>query len=105
MTFGELVDDYRSKLDLDRFKGEGVADRTYSDYNSRHNRLKDEFLNIRLISFSHIKHWEPLSRKLKEASRRYENHLRILFNYAVRKRIYQIVTNDRKTFCPEITEA
>ena len=85
MTFGELVDDYRSKLDLDRSKGEGVADRTYSDYKSRHNRLKDEFTNIRLISFSHINHWEPFSRKLRKASRRYENHLRILFNYAVER--------------------
>ncbi|MBT3638348.1 MAG: tyrosine-type recombinase/integrase [Opitutae bacterium] len=85
MTFGELVDDHRAKLDDDRAKGEGVADRTYSDYKSRHNRLKDEFSSIKLIAFSHIEHWEAFSRKLGEASRRYENHLRILFNYAVER--------------------
>lgn len=85
MTFRELVDDYRAKLDLDRARGEGVADRTYSDYKSRHNRLKDEFSEIKLISFSHIKHWEPFSRKLGTSSRRFENHLRILFNFAVER--------------------
>ena len=51
MTLGELVDDHRAKLDDDRAKGEGVADRTYSDYKSRHNRLKDEFSSIKLIAF------------------------------------------------------
>ena len=85
MTFGELVDDYRHNLDLDRAKGEGVADRTYKDYESRHNRLKEEFSNIKLISFSHKKNWGKLSRKLGTSSRRYENHIRILFNYAVEK--------------------
>ena len=68
-----------------RAKGEGVADRTYKDYESRHNRLKEEFSNIKLISFSHNKDWEKLSRKLGTSSRRYENHIRILFNYAVEK--------------------
>ena len=85
MTFANLVDDYRSKLDDDRAKGEGVADRTYSDYKSRHNRLKSEFTNITLISFSYNDHWLSLSRQLGTASRRYENHLRILFNHAVEK--------------------
>jgi integrase len=85
MTFGGLVDDYRTKLDDDRAKGEGVADRTYNDYKSRHARLKEEFETIKLISFSHIEHWEVLSRKLGTSSRRYENHLRILFNYAVQR--------------------
>ena len=85
MTFADLVDDYRAKLDDDRAKGEGVADRTYSDYKSRHNRLKSEFTNITLISFSYNDHWLKLSRQLGTASRRYENHLRILFNHAVEK--------------------
>ena len=85
MTFADLVDDYRENLDNDRAKGEGVADRTYQDYQSRHTRLKNEFSNIKLISFSHNKDWEKLSRKLGTSSRRYENHLRILFNYAVEK--------------------
>ena len=29
MTFGGLVDDYRTKLDDDRAKGEGVADHSH----------------------------------------------------------------------------
>ena len=62
MTFGGLVDDYRDMLESKRAKGEGVADRTYSDYKSRHNKLKDQFEDIKLISFSHLKHWEPFSR-------------------------------------------
>ena len=85
MSFADLVHDYWSKLDDDRAKGEGVADRTYSDYKSRHNRLKVEFSDIKLISFSFNDHWIALSRQLGTASRRYENHLRILFNYAVEK--------------------
>jgi integrase len=85
MTFTDLVDDFRKTLDQDREKGEGVADRTYKDYESRHNRLKEEFSNIKLISFSHKKNWGKLSRKLGKSSRRYENHIRILFNYAVEK--------------------
>ena len=85
MTFGGLVDDYRDMLEAKRAKGEGVADRTYSDYKSRHNKLKDQFEDIKLISFSHLKHWEPFSRTLGKSSRRYENHIRILFNYAVQR--------------------
>ena len=85
MSFADLVHDYWSKLDDDRAKGEGVADRTYSDYKSRHNRLKVEFSDIKLISISFNDHWIALSRQLGTASRRYENHLRILFNYAVEK--------------------
>ena len=85
MTFGDLVDDHQAKLDADRAKGEGVADRTLSDYKSRHRRLRDEFEDLKLITFDHIKHWEPVSRKLGTSSRRYENHLRILFNYAVER--------------------
>ena len=48
-----------------------------------------------VIAFSHTEHWEAFSRKLVESSRtdtsktdptrRYENHLRILFNYAVER--------------------
>ncbi len=83
MTFADLVDDFRKTLDQNREKGEGVRDRTYKDYESRHSRLKKEFSNIKLISFSYAKHWKKLSQKLGTASRRYENHMRILFNYAV----------------------
>jgi integrase len=85
MTFADLVDKYRKKLDDDRSSGEGVADRTYSDYKCRHGRLNKEFRNIKLISFSYTNHWEVFRRKLKTASRRYENHLRILFNFAVQR--------------------
>jgi len=85
MSFGDLVDDHKAKLDADRAKGEGVADRTLSDYKSRHQRLRDEFEHLKLITFDHIKHWEPVSGKLGKSSRRYENHLRILFNYAVER--------------------
>ena len=85
MTFADLVDDHREKLEADRAKGQGVADRTLSDYKSRHQKLCDEFGEIKLISFSHIEDWEPFSRKLGKSARRYENHLRILFNYAVER--------------------
>jgi integrase len=85
MSFGDLVDDHKAKLEADRAKGEGVADRTLSDYKSRHQRLKDEFEDIKLIAFSYFNHWEPFSRELGTSSRRYENHLRILFNYAVER--------------------
>jgi integrase len=85
MSFAELVSDHYKKLEADRVKGQGVADRTLSDYKSRHQRLSDEFGEIKLISFSHIDHWEPFSRKLGTSARRYENHLRILFNYAVER--------------------
>ena len=82
MAFGELVDDHRANWTMTE-PGEGVADRTYSDYKSRHNRLKDEFSSIKLIAFSHIDHWETFN--VSKASRRYENHARILFNYAVER--------------------
>lgn len=85
MTFADLVDDHREKLEADRAKGQGVADRTLSDYKSRHQRLSDEFGEIKLIAFSHINDWEPFSRTLGKSARRYENHLRILFNYAVER--------------------
>jgi integrase len=85
MTFADLVGDYRLKLETNRGKGEGVADRTFKDYQSRHGRLADEFGSLNLIEFSHINHWEPFSRKLGKSSRRYENHLRILFNHAVER--------------------
>ena len=90
MTFDDLVEDFRDKLDDDRAKGEGVKDRTYQDYKYRHQRLADEFGGISLISFSHEKHWLPLSRKLLTASRRFENHLRILFNHAVENEYLQV---------------
>jgi hypothetical protein len=41
MTFADLVDDHREKLEADRAKGQGVADRTLSDYKSRHQKLCD----------------------------------------------------------------
>ena len=85
MTFADLVDNHREKLEADRAKGEGVADRTLSDYKSRHQKLSDRFGEIKLISFSHIDDWEPFSRTLGKSSRRYENHLRILFNFAVER--------------------
>ena len=90
MTFHDLVSDFRDKLDDDRAKGEGVKDRTYQDYKYRHQRLADEFGDISLISFSHEKHWLPLSRKLGTASRRFENHLRILFNHALENEYLQV---------------
>lgn len=90
MTFEDLVTDFRNKLDDDRAKGEGVKDRTYQDYKYRHQRLADEFGDIALISFHHEKHWLPLSRKLGTASRRFENHLRILFNHAVENGYLQV---------------
>lgn len=85
MTFGDLVDHFRKKLEEDRAKGEGVKDRTLQDYDSRHGKLKSYFGSVPLIMFSYSKDWEPLSRQLGRSSRRYENHLRILFNYAVEK--------------------
>lgn len=85
MTFKDLVIRFKEQLEENRAKGEGVSDRTLSDYRSRHKKLADQFGSISLASFSHTKHWIPFSRKLCKASRRYENHLRILFNFAVEK--------------------
>ena len=55
-----------------------MSDRTLSDYRSRHKKLADQFGSINLASFSHKEHWIPFSQKLGKASRRFENHLRIL---------------------------
>ena len=85
MNFGELVDDHREMLDVRKAKGEGVAERTYSDYKSRHNKLKAQFGDIMLIAFSFQRDWEPFARILGKSARRYENHIRILFNYAVER--------------------
>jgi len=90
MTFADLVTNFRHQLEDDRAKGEGVKDRTFQDYKHRHKRLADELGDVSLITFSHEKHWLPLSRKLGTSSRRFENHLRILFNHAVEKEYIQV---------------
>lgn len=85
MSVSDLIDDFLERKSNDREKGEGVRDRTISDYRSRYKRLKSEIGHVQLIEFSHIKHWEPLSKKFGTASRKQENYIRMLFNYAVER--------------------
>ena len=85
MSMSDLIGDFLDQKSFDREKGEGVKDRTFSDYKSRYSRLKNEIGEIKLIEFSKVKHWEPLSKKMGTASRKWENYLRILLNYAVEK--------------------
>ena len=84
MTFGDLVDHFRSTLEDERARGEGVKDRTLQDYDSGMVNLNPTWVSSPHHVFL-LKDWEPLSRQLGRSSRRYENHLRILFNYAVEK--------------------
>lgn len=85
MTMSDLMDDFLDQKSFDIEKGEGVSKRTLSDYKSRFKRLKAEIGEIELIEFSQFKHWEPLSRKFGTASRKWENYIRILLNYAVER--------------------
>ena len=75
ITFKDLVIRFREQLEENRAKGEGVSDRTLSDYRSRHKKLADQFGSINLASFSHKEHWIPFSQKLGKASRRFETTL------------------------------
>ena len=85
MSVRDLINDRLQFLNDERIKGEGVSDRTLSDYKCRYYRLAEYVGDISLVDFSFEKHWVPLSRMLCSSARRYENHLRILFNYAVEK--------------------
>ena len=83
MNMADLMQDRLNFLSDEKARGDGLSQRSISDYSSKYKILSGEIGDIILTEFCHIEHWEPLSRKLGNSSRRYENHLRILFNYAV----------------------
>ena len=83
MSMADLMQDRLNFLSHEKARGEGLSERSISDYSSKYKILSKDIGDIILTEFCHIEHWEPLSRKLGNSSRRYENHLRILFNYAV----------------------
>lgn len=85
MTISELIDDFFDRKCLDVENGEGVRPRTLGDYKSKNDRLRKEIGEIKVSEFSHIDHWEPLSKKLGRSSRRFENHLRTLLKFAVER--------------------
>jgi integrase len=85
MTMSELMEDRLKFLIEERIQGTGVRDRTLNDYKTRYSTLGSYLGDIYIIEFSYENHWLPLANQLASSARRYENHLRILFNYAVEK--------------------